>query len=130
MVAAKALNKPKNIKNEIVLLINSSTGQVTIESIPFDEDLTYLIPPGTDAFHTELPFDENLVTRIRQEIDKNGITVTATALKVFQQETAGALAGKLQSPSYFSHRALLKALYPKENPTHRQATPESVSGLT
>jgi zinc protease len=52
------------------------------------------------------------------------------AFKVVRQETAGELAGKLQSPSYLSHRALLKALYPKGDPTHRQATPETVSALS
>jgi zinc protease len=53
-----------------------------------------------------------------------------SAFKVVRQETAGELAGKLQSPSYLSHRALLKALYPKGDPTHRQAKPETVSALS
>jgi zinc protease len=53
-----------------------------------------------------------------------------SAFKVVRRETAGELAGKLQSPSFLSHRALLKALYPKGDPTHRQATPETVSALS
>jgi zinc protease len=43
---------------------------------------------------------------------------------------AGAVAGQLQSPDYLSGRALKAALFPKHDPTLRQATPVSVSGLS
>jgi zinc protease len=52
------------------------------------------------------------------------------AFKVVQQETMGALSGLLKSPSYLSRRALMSALYPKDDPTLRQATPETVKKLT
>ncbi len=52
------------------------------------------------------------------------------AFMVVQEETAGALAGMLQSPSYISGRALRIALYPKGDPVLRQATPETVKSLT
>lgn len=52
------------------------------------------------------------------------------AFKVVQAETAGALAGELQSPSWLSGRALDKGLYPKGDPKLRHATPETVAALT
>jgi zinc protease len=52
------------------------------------------------------------------------------AFKVVQQETAQAVAGELQSPDYLAGRALSAGLYPKNDPTLREATPQSVSGLT
>ncbi len=52
------------------------------------------------------------------------------AFNVVQQETMGALSGLLKSPSYLSQRALISALYPKDDPTLRQATPETVKGLS
>jgi zinc protease len=52
------------------------------------------------------------------------------AFKVVRQETIGALAGLLKSPSYLSQRAIVSALYPKDDPTLRQATPDTVKKLT
>jgi zinc protease len=52
------------------------------------------------------------------------------AFKVVKQETMGSLAGLLKSPSYLSQRALFSGLYPKDDPTLRQATPETVEKLT
>jgi zinc protease len=53
-----------------------------------------------------------------------------SAFKVVQEETAGKLAGLLQSPSYRSGRALRSALYPKGDPALRQATPGTVKSLS
>ncbi len=52
-----------------------------------------------------------------------------SAFKVVQQETAGVIAGELQSPRYKARFALLEALYPKTDPELRRATPASVSAL-
>ncbi|MGE5301398.1 MAG: M16 family metallopeptidase [Acidobacteriota bacterium] len=52
------------------------------------------------------------------------------AFKVVRQEIAGAVAGKLKSPSYLSGIALRTGLYPKGDATLRQATPETVSKLS
>jgi len=53
-----------------------------------------------------------------------------TAFKAVQQRTRQAVAGQLQSPIYRSGRAFLKAIYPENDPTLREATPESVASLT
>jgi zinc protease len=52
------------------------------------------------------------------------------AFKVLQEETAGELPGLLTSPSYLSRRALLTALYGNNDPTLRQALPETVKKLS
>ncbi len=52
------------------------------------------------------------------------------AFKIVQKENMERLKGKLQSPSYLSRRALMSMLYPKNDPSLRQATPHSVGTLT
>ena len=52
------------------------------------------------------------------------------AFQVVRQESAGAQAGRLQSPSYLAHRAMRKGLFPKNDPTLRQATPKTISALS
>jgi zinc protease len=52
------------------------------------------------------------------------------AFKIMQAQTARSVAGLLQSPLYLSNRALDEALYPKDDPSLREATPKTVSSLT
>jgi len=52
------------------------------------------------------------------------------AFKIVQRETAAHIAGKLQSPSYLSRRALVKRLYPEDDPRQREATPGSIKAFT
>ncbi|MGB7438530.1 MAG: pitrilysin family protein [Candidatus Acidiferrum sp.] len=53
-----------------------------------------------------------------------------SGFKVVQTETAQELAGRLQSPSYLAGHALKAALYPKDDPALREATPQTVSAVT
>ncbi|MGC8594486.1 MAG: M16 family metallopeptidase [Candidatus Kryptoniota bacterium] len=53
-----------------------------------------------------------------------------TAFKVVQRQTAAAVAGQLESPDYLMNRALKRALYPDDDPTLRETTPATVSGLS
>ena len=52
------------------------------------------------------------------------------AFRVVQQQVAATAAGQLQSPGYLTQQALKKGLFPKNDPSLRQATPESVKSLT
>ena len=52
------------------------------------------------------------------------------AFKIVRTQVAGAVAGELQSPDYLAKQALKAALFPKNDPSLRQATPKSVSDLT
>jgi zinc protease len=54
----------------------------------------------------------------------------AEAFKIVQEQVAGTVAGQLQSPGYLMKRALKEGLFPKDDPSLRQATPETVKSLT
>lgn len=49
---------------------------------------------------------------------------------IVRRQIAAQVAGELDSPGYLTRRALLRALYPADDPKLRQATPETVLGLT
>jgi zinc protease len=52
------------------------------------------------------------------------------AFKTVRQQVAATVRGQLQSPGYLAGRAVKAALFPKNDPTLREATPESVLSLT
>ncbi|MDA3919691.1 MAG: pitrilysin family protein [Salinisphaera sp.] len=52
------------------------------------------------------------------------------AFKIVQQQVAGQYAGRLDSPDFKASQAFKSALYPKNDPTLRHATPQSIMGLT
>ncbi len=52
------------------------------------------------------------------------------AFGIVRKQTAASVAGELQSPGYLTRRALRSALYPKDDPSLRQATPQTISALT
>jgi zinc protease len=51
------------------------------------------------------------------------------AFKAVKERTRQAVAGRLQSPVYLSQRAFLQAIYPPNDPTLRQAIPDSVVAI-
>ena len=53
-----------------------------------------------------------------------------SAFEIVRQETGSMVAGQLKSPDYLFGRALLSGLYPADDPTLRQATPQSIAALT
>jgi len=52
------------------------------------------------------------------------------AFKIVQRRLAAQVAGQLQSPDFLTHMALNSALYPKDDPSLRHATPDTVQSLT
>jgi zinc protease len=54
----------------------------------------------------------------------------AKAFAILQPQLAAEVAGQLESPSYLQHRAVAKGLFPARDPAQRQATPETIKGLT
>ena len=54
----------------------------------------------------------------------------ADDFSIVRRQTAQSLVGLLQSPDYLTKRAIDAALVPADDPTLRQATPESVNALT
>ena len=53
-----------------------------------------------------------------------------TAFQIVKEEKLSSLPGLLRSPSYISRRALHEGLYPKNDPSLRQALPETVSKIS
>jgi zinc protease len=49
---------------------------------------------------------------------------------IVRRRVAGQVAGRLDSPGYLTRRAVLRGLYPKDDPKLRQATPQTVLGLS
>jgi zinc protease len=54
----------------------------------------------------------------------------AAAMNVVDKQLAQVIAARLHSPGYLAQRSLRAALFPPEDPTLREATPEGVSALT
>ncbi len=50
--------------------------------------------------------------------------------EVVKREVAAAVRGEIESPAYRARRALRSALYPKDDPSLRQAVPSTVGALT
>ena len=51
------------------------------------------------------------------------------AFLIMQRQQAQYVAGRLESPGYLAGRAREAALFPKDDPVQRQATPKTISGL-
>jgi zinc protease len=54
----------------------------------------------------------------------------AANFAIVQKQLAYTIKGRMQTPDYLTERALEQALYPKDDPTQREETPESVNALT
>src|SRR5262249_38504188 len=52
------------------------------------------------------------------------------AFKVLQPQLAQVVAARRQSPGYLTQRSLRSALYPADDPSLREATPDTVHSLT
>ena len=52
------------------------------------------------------------------------------AFKITQKQLADTVAQQLESPDYLTSKAIHVALFPKTDPTLREATPNTVSALT
>jgi zinc protease len=52
------------------------------------------------------------------------------AFKIVRRQVGAAVAGRLQSPDYLASRSLKAALFPKNDPALRQATPATVMSLS
>jgi zinc protease len=71
-------------------------------------------------------FDKGVQLLASNELDP---ALPEAGFKIVQQRQAAAVAGELESPDFLTHLALDSALFPKDDPTLRHATPASVSSL-
>ena len=109
-----------------------SYGTTTLDRLAFQkavDDIAARVSAGT-GFSLEVLTDhfERGVELLAENLLHPALP--EAAFKVVQEETKSIVAGQLESPHYRFRRALLKALYPVDDPSLRQPTPESVASLT
>ena len=107
-------------------------GTTTLDRLAYRkalDDIAASAQPGTSFSLTVLSskFDRGV------ELLADGVlhpALPAQAFPIVQQQTAGLIAGQLQSPDYLTDVALIKALYPASDPQQREPTPATVGALT
>lgn len=109
-----------------------SYGTTTLDRLAFQEAL--------DEIAAEVSAGTSFALKVLAEHFERGVQLLADnelhpalpeeAFKIVRTQVASAVAGQLQSPDYLAKQALKAALYPKGDPSLRQATPASVSVLT
>jgi zinc protease len=107
-------------------------GSVSLDRVAFQkalDDIGAYEEAGTDfSLQVLTPyFDRGMELLAENELEPG---LPDTAFKTVRKQVAGTLAGKLQSPDYLKQRALKKALFPKGDPSLREAIPATVSPLT
>lgn len=108
-----------------------SFGTTSIDRLAFQkalDDIGAYESAGTDFSLQVLTsyFDRGLQLLADNELHP---ALPKEAFKTVRQQVAAKVAGQLQSPDYLGEKALKIALFPKDDPTLRQATPATVSSL-
>ncbi len=95
---------------------------------------------AVDAIAADLSVGTDFSLRVPADRFQRGVELLADnilrpafpeqAFTVLKQQTAAAVQGERESPSYQMHHELQKALYGSADPLVREATPESISALT
>ena len=151
----KLMVQPESGSNSVIVLghlKNESNLQTPPGQEGVDQVLDQLFSYGTttldrlafqkaqDEIAAEVSAGTSFVLKVLSDHFERGIELLADnelhpalpeeAFKIVRTQVAGAVAGQLQSPDYLASQALKAALYPQKDPSLRQATPATVSGLT
>ena len=107
-------------------------GSTTLDRLAFQkalDDIGAEETAGTGFSLQVLPaqFDRGVQLLAENELSP---ALPEEAFKTVQQRLARAVAGQIESPGFLTHQAVNTALFPKEDPTLRHATPASVQALT
>jgi zinc protease len=108
-----------------------SYGSVKLDRLAFQEALDEIGAKATVGTRFSLQVLDDRLDRGLELVADNLLhpRLPEEAFKAVKQRTRQAVAGRLQSPIYLSQRALLQAIYPPNDPTLRQATPETVASV-
>ena len=106
-------------------------GSTTLDRISFQEALDDIGAEASVSTRFSLQVLANSFERGVELLADNLLhpALPETAFKAVKQRTRQTVAGQLQSPVYLSQRALLQAIYPDNDPTLRQATPETIGSV-
>ena len=107
-------------------------GSTTLDRIAFQKALDDIGANESGGSSFSLSVLSNNFDRGVQLLADNELhpALPEMAFKIIQRQTAATVAGELESPDYLTTRALHAALYPKNDPTLRQTTPETVDSVT
>jgi zinc protease len=147
--------QPESVSNSVMVLgriRNRPDLQTPPSQMGVDQVLEQLFSYGTtsldrlayqkalDDIAAEVSAGTSFVLQVLSDNFERGVELLADnelhpglpedAFKIVRTQIAGAVAGQLQSPDYLSARAVKAGLFPPQDPTLRQATPASVSGLS
>jgi zinc protease len=109
-----------------------SFGTTSLDRLAFQkalDDISANETAGTDFF-LEVPpqhFDRGVALLADNQLHP---ALPREAFEIVKQQVAAAVAGRLKSPGYLARHSLAAALFPEHDPTLRQATPKTVSGLS
>ena len=108
-----------------------SYGSTKLDRVAFQEALDEIAAEATTGTRFSLQVLADRFDRGTELLADNLLhpALPEAAFNAVKQRTRQAVAGRLQSPIYLSQRALLQAIFPEQDPTLRQATPETVSSL-
>jgi len=109
-----------------------SFGTTSLNRIAFQkalDDIGAEVNAGTSFSAHSLTSDFDNALRLLADNELHP-ALPARNFRIVQMQAARTLAGVLQSPGFLAEQAMKKALYPKGDPSLRQATPQSVSKLT
>jgi zinc protease len=109
-----------------------SYGTTTLDRLAFEkalDDIAASESAGTDFSLQVLAsqFERGVALLADNELHP---ALPETAFHTIRPQLAREVAGQLQSPSYLSDRAIHAALFPKNDPTLRQAEPATISSLS
>lgn len=109
-----------------------SFGTTTLNRIQFQEALDRIGADESAGTDFSLQVLANQFDRGVELLADNEIrpALPESAFRIMRQQVARYVAGQIESPQYLAHRALDAGLYPRNDPTLRQATPSTVSSLT
>ncbi|MHB8581128.1 MAG: M16 family metallopeptidase, partial [Ignavibacteriaceae bacterium] len=127
-----ALEAPKGHEGvDDVLQQLFSYGSKNLDRINFQkalDDIGIYESAGTSFYVKTLSnhFDKAIELLAENELDPG---LPENAFNIIRMQSAATIAGELKSPDYLFGRALNKALYPANDPTQREATPETINSL-
>ena len=127
-----ALEQPKGQEGvDDVLSQLFSYGSQTLDRVAFQEALDAIAADESAGTDFSLQVTKDHLHRGIQLLADNELhpALPAAAFKIVRRQVADGAAGRLQSPGYLTDRALRSALFPKQDPSLRETTPESVSAL-
>ena len=108
-----------------------SYGTETLDRLAFQKALDDIAAGETPGHDFSLRVLKQEFSRGVQLLAENELhpALPEEAFKIIQQQSAQFVAGNLKSPGYRYQRAIDVGLFPKGDPSLREATPQSVSSL-